>query len=349
MHPTIEPSLKLIASDNSTVQGDPTTWQSELRHSCRSLGELLDTLQISQTEQTLVFARDQAAKDFPLQVTPSFINRIKKGDVNDPLLKQILPDAKELKQVDGFSIDPLQETSSNPLPGLLHKYQSRALLTIASSCAVNCRYCFRRHFPYKQNNPSKAQWMPAIEYLSDNSSINEVIYSGGDPLMVNDLFLAWLNEKLNTIPSLQRLRIHSRLPVVLPNRITPAFIDSLNRWSRQTVMVIHCNHPREIDSSVEKAVQLLKAANITVLNQSVLLKGINDNSDVLAELSETLFNIGVMPYYLHQLDAVQGAAHFEVDETRAKQLQEELLGKLAGFLVPKFVREIAGEPNKTPL
>lgn len=349
MHPTIEPTIKLISSDDSTVQDYPTSWQSELRHSHRSLGDLLDTLEITQPEQALVFATEQAAKDFPLQVTTSFINRMQKGDVNDPLLKQILPDAKELHQIDGFTIDPLQETSNNPLPGLLHKYQSRALLTIANSCAVNCRYCFRRHFPYKQNNPSKAQWMPVIDYLRENSSINEVIYSGGDPLMVNDLFLAWLNETLNTVPSLQRLRIHSRLPVVLPNRITPAFIDSMSRWSRQTVMVIHCNHPREIDDSVEKAVQLLRNANITVLNQSVLLKGINDNSNVLAELSETLFNIGVMPYYLHQLDPVQGAAHFEVDEAHAKQLQEELLGKLAGFLVPKLVREIAGEPNKTPL
>jgi len=349
MPTNVKPLGKLIETDNLQTQPDLINWQNELSNCRPTLGELLDTLKISPADQSWLLHAKQADRQFPLRVTESFINRIQTGDINDPLLKQILPDAQEMELEQGFSLDPLQEASSNPLSGLLHKYQSRALLTIANSCAVNCRYCFRRHFPYNENNPSKKQWLPVFEYLRARPLINEAIYSGGDPLIVNDQSLSWFNQKLDAIPSLKRLRIHSRLPVVLPSRVTPAFIDSMAKWTKQTVMVIHCNHPNEIDSSVSDAIQALRDAGMQVLNQSVLLKGVNDSSSILADLSEKLFDIVVMPYYLHQLDTVQGAAHFNVSDIRAKHIQQELLSKLAGFLVPKLVREVAGEPNKTPL
>lgn len=325
------------------------SWQEELSRATIGLGELLDILDISREKQLELLSGQKAERDFRLRVTDSFIRRMRKSDPHDPLLLQILPSAQELDKIQGYSADPLQETSSNPLPGLLHKYSSRVLLTVANSCAVNCRYCFRRHFSYADNNPGKDQWQQVFQYLSEHQEINEAIYSGGDPLVANDRYLAWLSGELNKITHLKRLRIHSRLPVVLPARVTDSLINALKKWNGQLVMVIHSNHPNELDENVGKAILRMRDSGITVLNQSVLLKGINDNANTLAELSEKLFSMGATPYYLHQLDPVQGAAHFEVDDTEALAIRDQLNAKLAGFLVPKLVRETPERSSKTPL
>ena len=347
MSPTPTRPGIVLASD--FVEAEDSIWQKELSQSDIQLGELLDQLAIPRDQQLEILSCQRAERDFPLRVTRSFIQKMQVGDWQDPLLQQILPKAEETLEINGYSADPLQEKSSNPLPGLLHKYQSRALLTVANSCAVNCRYCFRRHFSYSENNPGKKQWQGVFSYLRNHSEINEVIYSGGDPLVANDRYLAWLTESLNEIKHLKRLRIHSRLPIVLPSRITRSFIDTLSLWQGQIVMVIHCNHPSEIDDIIAESILRMREANITVLNQSVLLKGVNDHAPTLAELSEKLFEIGVMPYYLHQLDPVQGAAHFSIDDCQARQIEQDLRATLAGFLVPKFVRELPGQPSKTPL
>ena len=327
-------SLDADTSDDTHAR-QKATWQKELSASNLSIGELLSRLELPLPEQTTLLEAHRAQRDFPLQVTASFIRRMRKKDPNDPLLLQILPSALENEVHPGYSNDPLAEQHFNPLPGLLHKYQSRALLTVANSCAINCRYGFRRHFPYSENNPAKKQWQPVFEYLRQHREINEVIYSGGDPLVAKDQYLSWLNQSLMAIPSITRLRLHSRLPVVLPSRIDCGFLNAMSDWKKQTVMVIHCNHPNEINAEVAECIAKMRNAGMTVFNQSVLLKGINDSSEVLATLSEELFNIGVMPYYVHQLDQVQGAAHFAVSNSRAREIQQTLSAKTRRISCPE--------------
>jgi len=271
------------------------------------------------------------------------------GDPTDPLLRQVLPLGEEALPAPGYVTDPLQEAEHTPARGLIHKYAGRVLLITSPACAVNCRYCFRRHFPYGDNSPSRAQWEASLEHLRTDPSITEAILSGGDPLAASDRQLAWLVERLEAIPHLRRLRIHTRLPVVIPDRIDAALLDWLGKSRLQKVVVLHINHAQEIDPAVVDACARLKTAGVTLLNQSVLLRGVNDSVDALAALSERLFEAGVLPYYLHVLDPVAGAAHFDVPDGQARELVAGLREVLPGFLMPRLVREVPGEGSKTPL
>ena len=272
-----------------------------------------------------------------------------KGDTDDPLLKQVLPQSAEMLSTPGFNADPLGEAASNPIPGVVHKYHGRALLIISPACAVHCRYCFRRHFPYEDNTLGKGEWQTALDYLASDPSISEVIYSGGDPLAANDNFLLWITEQIAAIPHIKRLRIHTRLPLVIPSRINPSCLHWLTTTRLKVVMVWHINHPNEIDHAVKQAAAQLKRRGIELLNQSVLLKEVNDNAATLALLSEQLFDAGIMPYYIHRLDKVAGAAHFDISDDKIQQLQQDLLRLLPGYLVPRFVCEQAGALSKLPL
>lgn len=287
--------------------------------------------------------------DFPLRASHAYIQRIEKGNINDPLLRQILPTLAETRIHPDYHTDPLSEQEHMPVPGLLHKYHGRVLLTLTGACAIHCRYCFRRHFPYNKTNPATDNWSQALNYIQTHPEIKEVILSGGDPLSISDRRLQALSQQLDDIPHLQRLRIHSRHPIVLPERIDEQLLDWLKQSRLQTIMVIHSNHANEIDQQVEDALDRLKQAGVTLLNQSVLLKGVNDNSQTLITLSERLLSCGVQPYYLHQLDPVQGAAHFAVSDEHARELMQQLHQQLPGYLLPRLVREYAGEPGKIPL
>ena len=269
------------------------------------------------------------------------------GDRFDPLLMQVLAVGDELEAIDGFVADPLAENLTNPLQGLIHKYRCRVLLTVTGACAVNCRYCFRRHFPYQDNNPGRNGWQPVLDYISTDTCIHEVILSGGDPLLASDNVLSELFAQLAEIPHLRTLRIHTRIPVVLPERITEAFINLLATTRLHTVVVLHSNHPQELDNDVLNACAALRKVGCHLLNQSVLLAGVNDNAKTLAALSERLFACGVLPYYLHLLDKVQGAAHFDVSLDDAVVIFRELQALLPGYLVPRLAREEAGKKNKT--
>ncbi|RRZ89007.1 EF-P beta-lysylation protein EpmB [Erwinia sp. 198] len=289
-----------------------------------------------------------ARRLFALRVPRAFAARMQKGDPQDPLLLQVITQSQEFIDAPGYSTDPLDEQSS-VVPGLLHKYHNRALLLVKGGCAVNCRYCFRRHFPYSDNQGNKRNWQQALEYIRQQPQLDEIIFSGGDPLMAKDSELAWLITELEQIPHVKRLRIHTRLPVVIPARITSALCQRLAGSRLQTLLVTHINHAREIDDQLREAMRQLKRAGVTLLNQSVLLRGINDSAATLAELSNALFDAGILPYYLHVLDKVQGAAHFYVSDEQARNIMRELLSQISGYMVPKLAREIGGEPSKTPL
>jgi EF-P beta-lysylation protein EpmB len=286
---------------------------------------------------------------FSLRVPRGFVARMRQGDPQDPLLLQALPQLAELDVVPGFSMDAVGDMAARSAQGVLHKYDGRALLIASGSCAINCRYCFRRHFPYGEEMAAAGQWRKALEHVRQDASIRELILSGGDPLSLATSKLEELTQGLAELPHVIRLRIHTRLPVVLPERIDDAFGRWLADLPLQKVVVLHANHANEFDAGVDAACARLRDAGATLLNQSVLLAGINDNVDALATLSERLFAAGVLPYYLHQLDRVQGAAHFEVDDSRALALVETLRQRLPGFLVPKLVREVGGEASKRPL
>lgn len=321
-------------------------WQEALSDLITDPKELLTLLELS---PALLDAAETAARQFPLKVPRRFLERMEKGNPHDPLLKQILPIAFELEEHPDYCGDPLQEVSANPVPGLLHKYHGRVLLTLTSACAVHCRYCFRRNFPYEENNPGTSGWKLIFEYIANDISISEVILSGGDPLSLSDKLLQSFCDKLALIPHVKRLRFHTRIPVVLPERITAEFIALIRSLSFATVIVIHMNHAREMSVAVQQALSELRNAGVILLNQSVLLKDVNDNVTALCELSETLFAAGVLPYYLHVLDKVQGAQHFDMQESIAKELHAELVKALPYYLVPRLVREEAGKPAKTAL
>ncbi|REL29023.1 EF-P beta-lysylation protein EpmB [Thalassotalea euphylliae] len=322
-----------------------TSWQKELAEVVTDPRELLELLTINPEQYLEHF---HARKLFPVRVPRPFISRMQKGDINDPLLKQVMPLSDEFIELDGFVSDPLGEHET-AAEGLLHKYTHRVLMIVKSGCAVNCRYCFRRHFPYQDNSPNKARWQQALDYIAKRSEINEVIFSGGDPLMANDQHLQWLVEQISAIPHVTRLRIHTRLPVVIPARITDGLVNMLANSRLKATMVFHINHPNEIDPHVQQAIEKLRAKRIPLFNQNVLLKGVNDSAEILAALSERLFDSGIQPYYLFLLDKVKGATHFDISEARAIGIVNELMTILPGYLMPKLVREIAGEPNKTPI
>jgi len=337
----------MIARSLAKWQGEDAqaeTWQGALRTVIRDGDELLKLLGLS--PQALAIDRRQA---FSLRVPRAFVARMRPATPDDPLLRQVLPLLAESTPQPGFGCDPLAEAEANKVPGLIHKFHGRVLLIVTGHCGIHCRYCFRRHFPYAARQASRADWSQAFDYIRRDASISEVILSGGDPLAVADRHLQWMVGQIEAIPQVSRLRIHSRLPVVIPQRITPALLSLLTDTRLQVSLVLHVNHAQELDDSVAAALKPLRHAGIALLNQTVLLAGINDDVEVLADLSERLFAIGVLPYYLHLLDHVQGAAHFEVAEQSVRALHEALLARLPGYLVPRFVREVAYAASKIPV
>ena len=320
-----------------------TCWKRELADAVRDPAELCRLLDLN---PMLAAPAAVAGSSFPLLVPKGFIARMKPGDPADPLLLQVLPRAEEAEEVTGFSADPLAEQQSRRAGGLIQKYAGRALLLLTGGCAVNCRYCFRREFPYATSGVTPAGLTAALEELAGDPSIHEVILSGGDPLLLDDRQLDSLVAELGTIPHLHRLRIHSRLPVVLPARITPGLTSLLTTSRLAVSLVIHANHPAELDSSVAEGLRLLVTAVPLRFNQAVLLRGVNDDADVLVALSERLVDLGVVPYYLHLLDPVRGAAAFAVSEARGRELVDQMRRRLPGYAVPRLARELPGEPSK---
>jgi len=326
----------------SSAAWQPASWQQELAAGYRDAAELLDALGLDAGAFPEPVAVDAA---FPLRVPRGFVRRMRRGDPRDPLLRQVLPLAIESGDRAGFVLDPVGDRAAARVPGLIHKYRGRVLLITTGACAIHCRYCFRRHYPYTETAP-RDEWQAALDYIRRDTSIHEVILSGGDPLLLNDARLAALLARLGAISHVARLRVHTRLPVVLPERLNAGLSDVLSGQRLPVAMVIHANHPREIDSGVATALAPLRSTGITLMNQAVLLRGINDDIETLAALSESLFAAGVLPYYLHLLDKVAGAAHFEVAEDTARGLLEGLREALPGYLVPRLVREVAGAPSK---
>lgn len=337
----------MIHLSNIAVEKNPgaqASWKTLLSESRITTQELLAQLGL----KSHPLASSEAEQLFELRVPRPYLDKIEYGKPDDPLLLQILPQIAEHIEQAGYNADPLEEADASPLDGLIHKYRSRVLLITNQSCAIHCRYCFRRSFPYEQHRQSRQDWLKVFDYISQQSGVNEVILSGGDPLTHNTDHLLWLLQQIESLPNIKRIRIHTRLINTLPQRIDEALITGLKQISKQLVMVLHCNHAKELDQDVKTAIDALKALNITLLNQCVLLKGINDNADTLADLSEQLFEYGVLPYYLFTLDKVAGAAHFDLEEPEINSIYQALLGKLPGFLVPKLMSEVPGKASKTP-
>lgn len=336
----------MITAIGQSTQADALPdWRQSLRDAVTDPHELLALVGLPHLAGRL----PEADAGFALKVPRGFVARMRQGDPNDPLLLQVMPQLAELDDAPGFVDDAVGDLDAIAGHGVLHKYAGRALLIAAGSCAVNCRYCFRRHFPYAEELAASHAWREAIACLVADTSIREVILSGGDPLVLSTQKLTELTQALRTVPHIIRLRIHSRLPVVLPERIDDVFVRWLSGLPLQRVVVLHANHPNELDASIDAACSRLREAGATLLNQSVLLRGVNDDAAVLVDLSERLFACGVLPYYLHQLDRVRGTAHFEVSDARARELVGTLHAQLPGYLVPKLVREVPGEHAKRPL
>lgn len=319
------------------------SWQQELSRAITDPVVLFEHLALP---LDLLAGALEAHQQFRLKVPPSYLAKMQKGDVHDPLLQQVLPLGVEMQRVPGFVEDPLGEKQANPIPGLLHKYRSRALLIVTSGCAIHCRYCFRRHFPYEDNRVNQQQWSQALDYIAAHPDIQEVILSGGDPLLAPDHVLAELSLKISAIDHVQTLRIHSRMPALIPQRLNEEFLQWFTQGRLKPVLVTHINHPQEIDQHLIDILQLVRQRGVTLLNQSVLLRGINDCVSVLKALSDRLFAAGILPYYLHLLDKVQGAAHFDVAQADAERLVHALRHQLAGYLVPRLAKEVAGHPSK---
>jgi EF-P beta-lysylation protein EpmB len=314
-----------------------------MRTAFREPAELCEFLGLS---PALVEPARRAAEPFSLFVPRPFAERMERGNPADPLLRQVLPLGEELANVEGFSHDPVGDLAASPWPGFVHKYRGRVLLIATGACPVHCRYCFRRDFPYGEAPHAPTQWQPAIELFAADDSIDEVILSGGDPLTLVDARLAWLASAIAEIPHVVRLRIHTRMPIMIPARVTEGLVNWLMGTRLAPVLVVHANHANEIDDEVAASLEKLTRAGALLLNQAVLLRGVNDNVDALAALSRRLVDCRVTPYYLHQRDRVSGAAHFEVPEATGMRLVEELRQSLPGYLVPRYVREVAGEASK---
>ncbi|GAN16316.1 L-lysine 2,3-aminomutase [Legionella pneumophila] len=319
------------------------SWQKILAQGFTSTTDLLDFLELPRSEGNLF-----AEKQFPSRIPLGFAKRMQKGNPKDPLLLQVLAKEDELTEADDYVIDPLSE-SNTLIKGLLHKYHGRVLLTLTGVCAVNCRYCFRRHFPYQANNPGRRGWKEVCAYIANDPSITEVILSGGDPLLAANLVLEELLQSLEEISHIHTLRIHTRIPIVLPERIDKGLLDLLTNTRFKKVIVVHCNHPQELDESVLRACSDLKKAACYLLNQSVLLAGVNDDAGILSRLSHALFDYGIMPYYLHLLDKVKGSAHFDMPLPRAQSIYHQLQSLVPGYLLPRLVREEPGRSSKTML
>ena len=321
-------------------------WQRQMAEAIRDPAELLAVLDL---DPALLPAARAAAQQFELRVPRAFVSRMTRGEPDDPLLRQVLPLNEELDVVPGYGPDPVGDLAAIAAPGVLHKYHGRVLAIATGACAVHCRYCFRRAFPYPDAQASNDRWQPLLDYVGGHPNVQELILSGGDPLSLSDRRLTALLQGAQSIPHLRTIRLHTRLPVVVPARLTDALVAMLRETRLHCVMVLHCNHPRELDAELAAGLGQLRAAGVTLLNQSVLLRGVNDHADILRELSEALFDAGVLPYYLHMLDPVQGAAHFDVPAAEAASLLRQLSATLPGYLVPRLVREIAGADAKTAL
>ncbi len=328
------------------IRSHSSPWQQAWREAVRDPHELLAMLGL---ESLAVRVPEQANAQFPLRVPRGFVSRMRHGDARDPLLRQVLPLDDELRVVPGFNLDAVGDAAARAGTGILRKYQGRALLVTTGSCAVHCRYCFRRHFPYAEETAARDGWREALQLIRNDPGVDEVILSGGDPLSLSTSKLAELSDALAAIPHLKRLRVHSRLPVVLPERVDADLKHWLANLPWPVAFVIHANHANEFDPHVDAALRGLREAGATLLNQAVLLRGVNDHVDALAELSERCFAAGVLPYYLHQLDRVAGVAHFEVPDDEARALHEALAARVSGYLVPRLVREIPGDTGKRAL
>lgn len=324
----------------------PVRWQQALREAVRDPRELLDLLGLDRLAPRL---SAEAMVQFPLRVPRGFVARMRRGDPRDPLLRQVLPLDDEMRPMPGFGLDAVGDGAAKTAPGVLQKYRGRALLVATGSCAIHCRYCFRRHFPYAEETAARDGWREAVDLIRQDASIEEVLLSGGDPLSLSNGKLAELTGALADIPHLRRLRIHSRLPIVVPERVDDGLMAWLSTLPWPVTLVVHANHANEFDGTVDAALGRLRAAGVHLLNQAVLLRGVNDSVDALAALSERGFAAGVLPYYLHQLDRVAGVAHFEVDDAHARALHAGLAARLSGYLVPRLVREIPGDTGKRPL
>ena len=351
--PTAETKAAASVSATSSEATTAPSWRRALKDAIRDPAELCRLLELP---EALVPAAERAAEKFGLFVPRAFVQRMRRGDPNDPLLRQVLPLGEELVDVAGFTADPVGDGPAELVPGLLQKYESRALLITTGACAVHCRYCFRRHYPYDTAPKSLAAWEPALAAIEADPAIDEVILSGGDPWTLVDDLLAPLAARIAAVPHVRRLRIHTRLPIFVPERVC----DSLLAWFSKAafatsasrlapICVIHANHAAELDDSVAAALAKLQQAGVMLLNQTVLLRGVNDSVAALDSLSRRLVDVGVAPYYLHQLDRVAGAAHFEVPEAQGLKLVEALRVRLPGYAVPRYVREVPGAQSKTPL
>ncbi|MAT73099.1 MAG: EF-P beta-lysylation protein EpmB [Planctomycetaceae bacterium] len=338
------------ASPHDPVLSGPAlrgaSWQAELREAVRDPSELCRRLGLP---ASLAAGAGDAAAGFPVFVPPAYLARIAPGDPRDPLLRQVLPVAAEGEPVAGFGADPVGDEVARQQPGLLQKYSGRALLVTTGACAVHCRYCFRRHFPYEESPHADAAWEPALAAIAADVTLHEVILSGGDPLMLVDPRLTRLTKRIAAIPHVSRLRVHTRLPIMVPARVTDELLAWLAGGRLSPVVVIHANHVNEIDDAVVAALDRLRRAGVVLLNQSVLLAGVNDSVDALCDLSERLVTAGVTPYYLHQLDRVAGAAHFEVPEDHGRAIIDDMQRRLPGYMVPRYVREVAGAASKMPI
>lgn len=336
--------MAIVASDRSSVRAtlnQPKTWQSAMKSAIRNAGELCRELGLP-TEMASKFAE----ASFPVFAPRGYVAKMIPGDPVDPLLLQVLPQSDETATINGFVEDAVGDVAASRAPGLIHKYNGRVLLIATGTCAIHCRYCFRRHFPYDTVPRTLEAWRPAIEQIAGDDSIDEVILSGGDPLTLVDSLLEQLANELERIPHLKRLRIHTRLPIVIPERVTDELLAWLTGSRLAPIVVVHANHAREVEGDVAIALSKLLLAGIPVLNQAVLLRGVNDHIESLVDLSRALVNLRVMPYYLHQLDRVAGAAHFEVPIQRGLELMEQLRSHLPGYAVPRYVQEVAGELSK---
>jgi len=330
-------------SQPTPLSGD---WQRQLANGYRHPEALLESLGLKAHD---VGISPQAAQQFPMRVPQAFATRMGHGDPDDPLLRQVLPVEAETQTVPGYVVDPVGDLDSRQDTGLLKKYPGRGLLITTGACAIHCRYCFRRHFPYAEENAARARWAPSLAAVASDPDMREVILSGGDPLSLSDSKLRPLLAGLGQIPHVRRLRIHSRLPVVIPDRVTEDILSQLQAFPGPVTVVLHVNHAQEIDDSVAVAVRNLRETGSLLLNQAVLLRGINDSFEAQSALSEELTAIGVAPYYLHQLDPVAGAAHFQVSDQQAVAVSDELRDKLPGYMVPRLVREVAGDQSKRPI
>lgn len=332
----------MIAASSTRPQ---PRWQTLWRESITDAQELLSLLDLTHLAGSL----PAADAGFALRVPRGFVARMRRGDARDPLLLQVLPQLAECDVRPAALLDAVGDGAARAARGVIHKYRGRALLIASGACAVNCRYCFRRHFPYAEETAAAQHWRDAVDWLRAHPDIDELILSGGDPLSLSTAKLTELTVALRDVPQLKRLRLHTRLPVVLPERVDAELCAWLARLPWPVAIVLHANHAQELDAAVAKACSCLRASGAQLLNQSVLLKHINDSADTLCALSERLFAIGVLPYYLHQLDRVQGTLHFEVDDARALRLIESARQRLPGYLLPRLVREEPGQAAKTTL